>query len=205
MHAKHGVVGFHHSSRHLRTRPNCEGNLALLTIVHGQAFQHQASQARSCATTDSVVHTEALQAGAIIGQFADSIKDQVDDLLANGVVSPCEVVRRVFLSGNELLRVEQLAIRACTHLIHDRRFQVHHHAAWHVLARPGLAEKGIKCIVSSTNRLVGWHLAVRLDAVLEAEELPASIADLHAALTDVDADCLTHGLVRKRVGSHLAM
>ena len=32
------------------------------------------------------------------------------------------------------------------------------------------------------DRLVGGHLAVRLDAVLEAEELPASIADLHAAL-----------------------
>ena len=35
---------------------------------------------------------------------------------------------------------------------------------------------------AALDRLVGWHLAVRLDAVLEAEELPASIADLHAAL-----------------------
>ena len=34
----------------------------------------------------------------------------------------------------------------------------------------------------SKDRLVGGHLAIRLDAVLQAEELPASISDLHAAL-----------------------
>ena len=87
--------------------------------------------------------------------------------------------------------MEKLAIRACTDLIHDRRFQIHlpltviecvvdaltprmtcvdaagsrlkrkhsekswpsnHHAAWHVLARPGLAEKGIKCILTASER-----------------------------------------------------
>ena len=32
-------------------------------------------------------------------------------------------------------------------------------------------------------RLVRWHLSIGLDAVLEAEKLPASIADLDAALT----------------------
>ena len=47
---------------------------------------------------------------------------------------------------------------------------------------------------AALDRLVGWHLAVRLDAVLEAEELPASIADLHAALPAAliaSADCET--------------
>ena len=29
------------------------------------------------------------------------------------------------LSGDELLRMEKLAIRACTDLIHDRRLQIH--------------------------------------------------------------------------------
>jgi len=45
---------------------------------------------------------------------------------------------------------------------------------------------------AALDRLVGWHLAVRLDAVLEAEELPASIADLDAALPAAlvaSADC----------------
>jgi hypothetical protein len=35
-------------------------------------------------------------------------------------------------------------------------------------------------------------LAIGLDAVLEAVELPASIADLNASLADVDGDYFTH-------------
>jgi len=37
------------------------------------------------------------------------------------------------------------------------------------------------------------HLAVWLDAVLQAVELPAGVADLASGLADVDGDCLTHG------------
>jgi len=36
--------------------------------------------------------------------------------------------------------------------------------------------------------MVRWHLAVRLNAVLQAVELPARISDLHSGLTDVDGD-----------------
>jgi hypothetical protein len=37
------------------------------------------------------------------------------------------------------------------------------------------------------------HLAIGLDAVLQAVQLPAGITDLDAGLADVDADHLTHG------------
>ena len=40
--------------------------------------------------------------------------------------------------------------------------------------------------------LVGGHLAVRLDPVLKAVELPAGVTDLHAGLADVDADDFAH-------------
>jgi hypothetical protein len=36
------------------------------------------------------------------------------------------------------------------------------------------------------------HGSIRADAVFEAEELPAGIADLDAALTDVQVDDLSH-------------
>ena len=73
MDAKYSVVGLDHCSCHLRTGPNCEGDFALLTIVHGQALQHQAAQARSRAAADRIVHAETLQASAIIGELADSL------------------------------------------------------------------------------------------------------------------------------------
>ena len=51
VHAQDGVVGFNNSGGDLRTRPDGERNLGLLTIIDGQTFQHQASQTRSGTTT----------------------------------------------------------------------------------------------------------------------------------------------------------
>jgi hypothetical protein len=42
-------------------------------------------------------------------------------------------------------------------------------------------------------QLARSHLAVGLDAVLQAVELPAGISDLDTGLADVDGDHLTHG------------
>ena len=55
------VVGFHNGCSDLWAAPNREGDLALLSVIHGQAFQHQATKARSSATTTGVVHAETLQ------------------------------------------------------------------------------------------------------------------------------------------------
>ena len=55
------VVRFHHCSGDLWATPHSEGNLALLAVVHRQTFQHQTAQARSSATTASIVDTETLQ------------------------------------------------------------------------------------------------------------------------------------------------
>ena len=43
-------------------------------------------------------------------------------------------------------------------------------------------EEGVEGVVSSTDGLVGWHLAIRLDAMLQAVQLPASITDLDTGL-----------------------
>ena len=48
---------------------------------------------------------------------------------------PARAVRGVLRAGDELLRVEQLAVRAGAHLVHDRRFEVQEHRAGDVLAR----------------------------------------------------------------------
>jgi hypothetical protein len=55
-----------------------------------------------------------------------------------------------------------------------------------------LTEERIECIVAASNCLVRRHLAVRLDAMLKTEKLPACIADLDSALSEVKAKDLTH-------------
>jgi len=53
-------------------------------------------------------------------------------------------------------------------------------------------EECVESIIASANGLVAGHLAIRLNAMFQAEQLPASVADLDAGLTNVDADRLTH-------------
>jgi len=62
-----------------------------------------------------------------------------------------------------------------------------------MLACTGLGEECVEGIITSTDGLVAWHLSVRLDTVLEAEELPACITNLDTALTEVQAEDLAHG------------
>lgn len=50
-------------------------------------------------------------------QFTNSVENQVNDLLADSVVTTSVVVGCVFLPGDQLLRVEQLAVGSCPHLI----------------------------------------------------------------------------------------
>ena len=52
-------------------------------------------------------------------------------------------------------------------------------------------EKCIEGVISSTNGLVRWHLSIRLDTMLQTVQLPASIANLHSSLTNMNRDTLT--------------
>lgn len=49
-----------------------------------------------------------------------------------------------------------------------------------MLARAGLREEGVEGIIAAANGLVGGHLPVRLDAMLQAVQLPAGVTDLDA-------------------------
>jgi hypothetical protein len=61
-----------------------------------------------------------------------------------------------------------------------------------MLAGSCLTEECIEGIITATDCLVTWHLAIRLDSMLEAKELPACIANLDTALTEMEAEDFTH-------------
>jgi len=62
-----------------------------------------------------------------------------------------------------------------------------------MLASTCLGKESVESVISATDCLVTGHLSIWLDAMLEAEELPASIADLDTSLSKVEAKDLTHG------------
>lgn len=130
-----------------------------------------------------------------------------------------EVVGGILLPWDELLGVEQLAVGPSTNLVDHGGLQIHKDGPRHVLPRAGLAEEGVECIVSDSDRRVAarfrcrsksWKFnqkkkkqnsikkkilgddAVGLDSVLQTVELPAGVAHLDPGLADVYADDLSH-------------
>ena len=55
-----------------------------------------------------------------------------------------------------------------------------------------LSKEGVERVVRDADGLVGGHLPIGLDAVLEAIELPTSISHLGAGLANVDGDAFPH-------------
>merc|ERR1719504_276297 len=113
---------------------------------------------------------EALKTRAVVRELAQAVEHQVNNLLPDGVVAAGEVVGGILLTGDQLLRVEELAVGTRADLIDHGRLQVDEHRARDVLASTGLREERVERIVAATDRLVRRHLAIRLDTVLEAEQ-----------------------------------
>lgn len=111
---------------------------------------------------------EPLEARTVVRQLAHSVQDQVDDFLADGVVTTGVVIRRVLLARDDLLRVVQLAVGASAHFVTHGRLQVNIHCAGHMFSGTSLGEEGVEGIVATADRLFGRHLPIGLDAMLEA-------------------------------------
>ena len=123
MGGQNGVVGLHNSGGHLWGRVDGELQLGLLAVVDRQALHEQGSEARASATTEGVEDEEALETSALVSQLPDAVKDQVDNLLTDGVVTTGVVVGGILLTSDQLLRVEQLAVGAGADLICKRKFK----------------------------------------------------------------------------------
>ncbi len=111
-------------------------------------------------------------------------------------MSSGEVVSGIFLSGDELLWMEQLSVGSGSNLINDGWLEIKEDGSWDMLASTSLGEEGVEGVVRVEGLAVGILrlLAVGLDAVLEAEQLPARVPDLATALPEVDEEDFAHGV-----------
>jgi hypothetical protein len=186
MGGEHGVVGLHDGGGDLGRWVGAESKLGLLAVVNGETLEEEGAETGAGATADGVEDHEALETGALVGELTEAVEREVDDLLANGVVATSVVVGCIFLAGDELLGVVELAVGAGADFIDYGGLEIKVDGARHVLAGAGLGEEGVEGVIATADGLVGRHLAIRLDAVLEAVELPAGVTDLATALADVD-------------------
>jgi len=169
-----------------------ETELGFLTVIDGESLEEERSETGSGTTTDGVEDHESLETSALIGELSDSVEAEVNNLSSDGVMSTGEVVGGILLSGDELLGVEQLSVGSGTDLIDDGGLEIEEDGTGDVLAGTSLREEGVEGIVSASDGLIGRHLTVRLNSVLEAEELPACVTCLDTGLTDVNGNDFSH-------------
>ncbi|RDX87499.1 hypothetical protein CR513_31025, partial [Mucuna pruriens] len=131
--------------------------------VNGETLQEKRTQAGTGTATHGVEDQETLETRAVIGELSDPVQAQIHDLLPDGVVTTREVVGGVLLAADQLLRVEQLPVRAGSDFVDNGRLQIHEDGAWDVFPGAGLAEERVEGVISSANGLVTRHLSIRLN------------------------------------------
>jgi len=187
-----GVVGFDDSSRDLGRGVDGEAELGLLTVVDGETFEEEGTETRASTTTDGVEDQETLETSAVIGELADTVEGEIDEFLTNGVVTTSVVVSGIFLTSDQLFRVEELTVGTSADFIDDGGFEIDEDSAGDVLTSTSFREKGVEGIITTTDGLIRGHLTIRLDTVFETEEFPAGVTDLDTGLTQVNGNDFTH-------------
>jgi len=181
-----GVVWFNNSGGDLWGWVDGETKFGLLTVINGKSLEEERSKTGSGTTTDGIEDEETLETSTLIGKFSDSVETEVNNFFTNGVMSSGEVVGSIFFTRNKLFWVEELSVGTSSDLIDDGGFKIEEDTSWDVFSSTSFGEEGVESIITTTDSFVRWHLTIRLDAVLEAEELPTGITNLDTSLTDVN-------------------
>jgi len=129
------VVRLNDGSGDLGSRVDGEFQFRFLAIVDRQTLHQQGGEAGTSATAKGVEDEETLKASALVGQLADAVEHQINDFLADGVVTTGVVVGSIFLAGDELLRMEESSVRTSTNFIDHSGFKIDEYGARNVLAR----------------------------------------------------------------------
>src|SRR3546814_198408 len=152
---EHRVVWLNNSSRHLRSRGDSKGKLGLAAVVDGQTLQEKRSETRSSTTASGVEDEEALETSAVVSQLADSVEHEVDNLLANGVVTTGVVVGSILLARDDLLRVVELAVGASADFVTHSSLQFNVDGPRDMFSGAGPPKEGAECLIISEEHSVG--------------------------------------------------
>jgi len=187
-----GVVWLNNSGGDLWGWVDGETELGLLTVIDGESLEEERTETGSGTTTDGVEDEETLKTGTLVSKLSDSVETEINDFFTNGVVTSGEVVGGILFTRDELLWMEELSVGTSSDLIDDGWLEIEEDASWDVLSSTSLGEEGVEGIITTTDGLVRWHLSIRLDAVLEAEQLPTGVTNLDTGLTDVNGNNFSH-------------
>merc|ERR1711997_337287 len=184
MSSQDSIVRLNHSSGNLGSWIDGKLQLRFLSVVNRKTLHEERRESRSSSSTKGMEEKESLETSTLVGELPDSVQDEINNLLSDGVVSPGVVVGGVLLSVDQLFGMVELTIGSNSGLVNDSRFQVNEDSSWNMLATSSLGEEGLEGVVSES--LVRGHTTIGLDSMLKAVELPTGVSNLNSSLADMD-------------------
>merc|ERR1719481_2103234 len=152
--AEGGIVRLHHSRGHLRSRIDTELQLGLLPVVYGEPLHKKGGETGASSTAKGMEDKEALEAGAVVGELADSVQHKVNNLFADGVVASSVVIGGIFFAANDLLVVKELPVSTSPDLIYHGRFEVEEDCSGNMLSGASLGEESSEAVIGSSCGLI---------------------------------------------------
>ena len=163
---ENGVVRLDNRGGGLGSRVDAELELALLAVVNRQALHQESTETRTGTTTEGVEDEEALKTDTVVGNAADLVKDTLNQLLADGVVTTGVVVGGILLAGDHELRVEEVAVGAGADLVDDVGLEIAVDGARDVLS--------LTWNQSRVRKVGSWMLTSMVDATYRRLGVPVS-------------------------------
>ncbi len=105
---------------------------------------------------------ETLETRAVIGDGADLVKDLVDQLLSDGVVTTGVVVGGILTASDHLLWVEQGAVGTGANLINHVWLEIAVNSAWNILSLPSLREESAETLIWVGGLALLGEVSIRL-------------------------------------------
>jgi hypothetical protein len=149
-----GVVWLNNGGGDLWGWVDGETELGFLTVINGKSLEEEGTKTGSGTTTDGVEDEETLETSALISELSDSVEAKINDFLTDGVVTSGEVVGSIFLSGDELLWVEELSVGTGSDFIDNGWFEIKEDGSWDVLSGTSLGEEGVESIITTSDGFV---------------------------------------------------
>merc|ERR1712160_172351 len=98
-----GVVRLNDGGGDLRGGVDGESELGFLSVIDGESLEEEGSETGTGTATNGVEDEETLETSALIGELADSVEAEIDDLTSDGVMSTGEVVEGIVTTTDSLI------------------------------------------------------------------------------------------------------
>ena len=189
-----GVVWLDDGVGHLGGWHDGVGNHLSVWVLFSDLGDEEGSHTRSGTTTERVGDLESLEAIATFSFLSDNIEDGVNELGSLGVVTLGPVVTSTSLSEDEVVWSEELTEWSGSDGVHGTWLEIHKDGSWDVTATSGFVVVDVDSLeleVGVTVVGTSW-----VNSVFVGDDFPELGTDLVTALTSLDVDDFSHGILR---------